>query len=298
MLVVGETGTGKEVVARAIHQEGPRSHQPFVAVSCGAIPRELSESELFGHEKGAFTGAVNLRLGCFERADGGTLFLDDVDDLPLDIQVKLLRVLQEGTFTRVGGATEVTVDVRVVAVTKLPLTTAEQRHNRFRDDLYYRLAGLEIRLPPLRDRLDDVLPLATHFLQVCAASEHRTPKRLTPTAAELLMRHTWPGNVRELRRAIESAVVLSAHDAIEPEALPSYLHEGDSEAEQRRLFSLHLDQAERLDFQELVADFEEELLSWALRRAAGNRVRAAELLCLARTTFQSRLAKRQGTPPR
>lgn len=290
VLVVGETGTGKEMIARALHMEGPRRSGPFVEVACAAIPRDLAESELLGHEKGAFTGATESRRGCFERAHGGTLLLDDVDDLPSELQGKLLRVLQEGRFARVGGTNEITVDVRVVATTKADLSVPEVRANKFRDDLFFRLCGLTVHLPPLRDRGEDVLLLATHFLGVLTASERLPPKRLIPETADLLRSHAWPGNVRELRRALESAVVLCAGDEITPACLPESLRR-PREAKGARLFDLRLDQVSSVDLQELVGRIEDVLLDWALRKSGGNQHRAAELLGLPRSTFQSKLKR-------
>lgn len=288
VLVTGETGTGKELVARALHRESPRSAGPFVPVACGAIPTELAESELFGHERGAFTGAVAQRQGTLERAHGGTLLLDDVDDLPLLIQAKLLRALQEGTFTRVGGQREITVDVRLIATTKIDLGEAA-RGGHFRDDLYYRLRGLEIELPPLRERQDDILLLTHLFLRRYAGAGAEPP--LTPEAARCLLRHAWPGNVRELERAIEAAVTLSGGGPIEPRHLP---REAGCGEEATRLFSLHLEGREGIPFADAVRELEDELVAWAMEQAGGQQKRAAELLGLPRTTFQSKLSRNGG----
>ena len=295
VLITGETGTGKELVARALHREGPRARGPFIPVACGTIPRELAESELFGHEKGSFTGATQRRRGSFERADTGTLLLDDVDDLPLEIQVKLLRVLQEGTFRRVGGSEEITVDVRVVATSKLPLDAAA-KSGRFRDDLFYRLRGLEIHLPPLRERGDDVLLLAEHFLRILAAREAGPVKTLSLEAAACLRRYRWPGNVRELRRAMESASVLCRNSEIRPEHLPEYLRDENGGFE-GRLFSLHLGPNNAVHFNDVVEDFESALIQWALRRAGGQQTHAAEILGIPRTTLQSKLVHHREEKP-
>ena len=211
VLVLGESGTGKELVARAIHQHSPRSKRPFVAVNCGAIPKELVESELFGHVRGAFTGAQTARAGLFETADGGTILLDEVGDLPLAAQVKLLRVLQEGEIKRVGADETRTVDVRVLAATNVDLMTHIQG-GHFRRDLYYRLNVIAMELPPLRERGDDVLLLANHYLQKFARSMQRDPKRLSSEAVRALRDYDWPGNVRELEHAIEHAMVMSKMD--------------------------------------------------------------------------------------
>ncbi len=290
ILVIGETGTGKEVVARALHRHGPRASRPFVTVPCGAIPRELAESELFGHEKGSFTGAVKRRAGLFEQAHGGTLLLDDVDDLPLDLQVKLLRVLQEGRFTRVGGDSEVVVDVRVVATTKVTLRDAVAS-GKFREDVYYRLRGLELRLPPLRDRGDDALLLARYFLDKLAGQRGFEPMTLSAAAMGCLRRYSWPGNVRELRRTVEAAVVVCAAGDILPEHLPDDLQDAQ-QGNGDGLFSLHLGACHDVVFQDVVHHFEDALIDWAMAQAAGQQGKAAELLGLPRTTLQSKLARR------
>jgi two-component system response regulator HydG len=219
VLILGESGTGKELAARAIHQQSQRAKKPFVAVNCGAIPKELVESELFGHIRGAFTGAQTSRAGLFETADGGTILLDEVGDLPLAAQVKLLRVLQEGEIKRVGADETKTVDVRVLAATNIDLPGRIQA-GTFRRDLYYRLNVIAIELPALRDRGDDVLLLANHYLQKFGRSMQRDPKRLGPDAVRALREYDWPGNVRELEHAIEHAMVLSQREIIAASDLP------------------------------------------------------------------------------
>jgi DNA-binding NtrC family response regulator len=219
VLILGESGTGKELVARAIHQMSPRSKKPFVAVNCGAIPKELVESELFGHVRGAFTGAQSARSGLFETADGGTILLDEVGDLPLAAQVKLLRVLQDGEIKRVGADESRTVDVRVLAATNVDLMTGIHS-GQFRRDLFYRLNVIAIELPPLRERGDDVILLANHYLQKFARSMHRDAKRLATDTVRALRDYEWPGNVRELEHAIEHAMVLSQKDVIAASDLP------------------------------------------------------------------------------
>ncbi len=286
VLVTGETGTGKEVVSRALHRGGSRADGPFIAVGCGNIPRELAESELFGHEKGSFTGASQLQLGSFERADGGTLLLDDIDDLPLELQVKLLRVLQEGTIQRVGGREELSVNVRVIATTKVDLEQAVE-DNEFRPDLFYRLRGLEIHLPPLCERGGDVLLLADMFLRTCAAEQGSDPKSITAGAADLLRRYRWPGNVRELRRAMESANVLARGGEITTESLPDFLQRVRNGTGN---FSLSLDQCESLSLPDLITEFESAVIQWGLTKAAGSQSRAAEILGLPRTTLQSKIS--------
>ena len=222
VLVLGESGTGKELVARALHAGSPRAAGPFVTISCAAIPEALLESELFGHERGAFTGAVRRKLGRFELADGGTLFLDEVGELPPAMQVKLLRVLQERRFERVGGEETVVADVRLVSATNRDLG-AMVKAGAFREDLYYRLAVVPLTLPPLRDRPGDVRALCDHFLVKLAPRAGRRVLTLSPGALALLERHRWPGNVRELENALAQALVFADGEVIQPEDLPAGL---------------------------------------------------------------------------
>ena len=219
VLVTGESGTGKELVARAIHQQSPRAEQPFIQVNCGAIPENLFESELFGHERGAFTGAVTSRPGRFELAHGGTLFLDEIGELPRDMQVKLLRVLQERTFERVGGVRSIQVDVRLVAATNCDLA-AEVKKGAFREDLYYRLNVVPVQLPPLRDRPDDIPLLVEHFVARFNKRLGRDVHGVTPEATAAMMAHPWPGNIRELENLIERAVLLAEQPLIGLGAMP------------------------------------------------------------------------------
>ncbi len=207
VLITGESGTGKEVVARLVHQGSPRARRRFAAVNCAALPAELVESELFGHERGAFTGAIATKIGRLEQAAGGTLFLDEVAELPALAQAKLLRVLQEGEFQRLGGTRTLRADVRIIAATNRDLTAAMAR-SAFRADLFYRLAVFEIHVAPLRERPEDVLPLAETFLEELSRAMGRTRAGLSPDGRAALLRHSWPGNVRELRNAIERAILL------------------------------------------------------------------------------------------
>jgi DNA-binding NtrC family response regulator len=213
ILVLGENGTGKELVARAIHELSPRSRQPFVKMNCAAVPAELVESELFGHEKGAFSGAVSQRRGRFEQADGGTLFLDEIGDMPQAMQAKLLRVLQDGEITRVGGIGEIKVDVRLISATNQSLE-ALLAEGRFREDLYYRINTLSVRTPALRDRAGDVPALVAHFAQAACERNHWRPRRFAADALEVLKQQPWKGNVRELRNVVERALILSEADPI------------------------------------------------------------------------------------
>ncbi|MEO1835034.1 MAG: sigma-54 dependent transcriptional regulator [Akkermansiaceae bacterium] len=219
VLVTGESGTGKELVARAVHEYSPRRKSEMVAINCGAIPESLLESELFGHEKGSFTGAVAKRTGRFEQCDGGTLFLDEIGDMPASVQVKLLRILQEGTFSRVGGNETLSSDVRIVAATNKDLADEVSMGN-FREDLYYRMNVVEINLPPLRKRIEDIPLLAEFFLQRLARKQGMARMRLAGEAVEALQKHRWPGNVRELENTIARACALSTSDLLLPEDIP------------------------------------------------------------------------------
>ncbi|UCE20442.1 MAG: sigma-54-dependent Fis family transcriptional regulator [Gemmatimonadota bacterium] len=213
ILITGENGTGKELVAKAIHRSSPRKDGPFIEVNCAAIPTELIESELFGHEKGAFTGAVGRRIGKFELADGGTIFLDEIGDMSLSAQAKVLRVLEENRLQRIGGSQTIDIDVRVLAATNKDLLE-EAGHKRFREDLYYRLNVVPLHLRPLRDRIEDIPLLVDHFLRQACEQNNVHPKAITPEALKVLQRHHWPGNIRELRNAVERVVILSAGETI------------------------------------------------------------------------------------
>jgi two-component system response regulator PilR (NtrC family) len=286
VLIYGESGTGKELVARAVHEASDRRDRPFVAVNCGAIPENLLESELFGHVKGAFTGAVSNKDGLFETADGGTLFLDEIGELPQGLQVKLLRVLQEKTIRRVGGTSDRPVDVRIVAATNRRLEE-EVEKGRFREDLYYRLNVIQIVLPPLRQRLEDVPLLVHHFVEKYARELGRPIEGASEQAMRHLLEYAYPGNVRELENVIERAVALSRGPWIEPEALPpTVLGQGDGPP--TKGVALPSDGA-TLD--DLVNDFERNLLLEALRRAGGIKKRAAKLLGVSFRSFRYRLQK-------
>jgi two-component system, NtrC family, response regulator AtoC len=269
VLVTGESGTGKEAVARAIHRSSPRAEHPFVAINCGAIPENLLESELFGHEKGAFTGAERAREGLFAEADGGTLFLDEIGELPQSLQVKLLRALQDRRVRPVGGSREREVDVRLIAATARDLTE-DVAANRFREDLYYRVNVVHLHLPPLRARREDIPLLAQYFLQRHSERLGIDTGPLSPEVLSLLVRYTWPGNVRELENVLERALVLSG-GPIEREHLPEHVRTATSP------FRLPID-GDDLSVKRRLPALERELIARALARTEGNRTRAAELL--------------------
>jgi len=295
VLLTGENGTGKELVARALHRHSRRASGPFVRVNCAAVPHELIESELFGHEKGAFTGALQLRRGKFEQASGGTLFLDEVGDMPAAMQSKLLRVLQEGEFERVGGTETLKVDVRVVAATNRDLE-AEVAAGRFREDLYYRLAVVQIRTPPLREHREDLPDLIAAFLQDACARNGRRPLRLSPEAVALLSAHDYPGNVRELRNLVERLAILCEGPEVgEPEARellpgPRPPRPGPTTAPPADgpLAAAHRPVGEK-PFRDLVDDAEREIILRTLAFTRDNATEAARLLDLERGHFYKKM---------
>ena len=274
VLITGESGTGKGELARAVHALSPRAKAPFVALHCASLAESLLESELFGHEKGAFTGADKRRVGRFEQADGGTLFLDEIGEIPAATQVKLLRVLQEKTFERVGGNELIKVDVRLVAATNKDLT-AEVRERRFREDLYYRLNVVHLDMPPLRLRGPDVIVLADHFLRKFARENHRQIDSLSPAARAKLIAHSWPGNVRELENAMERAVVFTEGDTVEPDALPF-------EATPETRDGVRIPGSS-------MAEIEKFAILSTMEAAQGSTTRAAEILDISVRTIQYRL---------
>jgi len=277
VLILGESGTGKEVLARAIHQAGTRAKKPFVAVHCAALPETLLESELFGHEKGAFTGAVQRRPGRFEMADGGTLFLDEVGEIPLSMQVKLLRVLEEREFVRVGGTQPIKVDIRLIAATNSDMAE-DVAEGRFREDLYYRLKVVQLDIPPLRHRRADIPLLVRHFLEQLAKENSRAVPGVSKAAMDRLMAHTWPGNIRELRNVLENTFVFLRGEEIDVNDLPTQFRE-EKTVEQTLTFPLGM----KLD------EVETQYLQQTLRTVDGNRTRAAEILGISRRTLQRRL---------
>jgi DNA-binding NtrC family response regulator len=284
VLVRGESGTGKELVAQALHNRSPRAKRPFVAVNCAAISRELVESELFGHEKGAFTGADARRQGRFEVADGGTIFLDEIGDMAPETQAKVLRVLQERSFDRVGGTTAIQVDVRVVAATHRNLED-EVKQGRFREDLYYRLKVVEIELPPLRERREDVSMLAQRFLEQVTERLGRDKKRISEDALSRLARHAWPGNVRELLNVIERAAVLAPGPEIRQDDLNLPDPQEAALGTTAELSSLRFSDAKR----RAVEGFERAYLLAALRRNGGNISRTAESIGIVRQSLQQKI---------
>ncbi len=300
VLILGESGTGKELVAEAIHQLGDRRDGPFVAVNTAAIPVELIESELFGHEKGAFTGAVARHIGKFEQAAGGTLFLDEIGDMPMQAQTRLLRALQSGSIRRVGGRDEVTIDARIVSATNKdlePLIAAGQ----FREDLYYRINVVPIHLPPLRERPDDIEALARHFLAL-AAGEGLPRRQLLPEAALLLTRQPWRGNVRELRNFIYRLALLARDDVIDIAAIDVLLEgamrgEGSAHAPDGSELAVAVVDWLRAKrppdgavYDTALAAFERPLLGWVLGQTGGNQLRAAQMLGINRNTLRKRLS--------
>jgi two-component system, NtrC family, nitrogen regulation response regulator NtrX len=275
VLLLGESGTGKEVVARAIHQWSPRAEHPFIAINCVALMPELLASELFGHEKGAFTGATAQKKGKFEVADGGTLFLDEVGDLAPELQTKLLRVLQDKEFQRVGGVKDIHVNVRILAATNRDLHQARQR-GTFREDLYYRLNVVAITLPPLRDRRADIADLAGYFIAHFSREVNRPESGITQEAADLLQAYHWPGNVRELQNVIERAVVLSAGPRITPADFPAEIRQ--AVPPHGRAFPVAQGIDPTLPLAEAVEAFKRARVLQALEQSAGNQSLAAKLL--------------------
>jgi two-component system response regulator HydG len=292
ILILGENGTGKDLVARAIHSAGPRAKKEMVAVNCASIPPTLLESELFGHEKGAFTSAVDRRIGLFERAHGGSVFLDEIGEMPLAMQAKLLRVLQDKTFTRVGGSKTISSDVRVIAATNKDLTE-EVEQGRFRMDLFYRLNVISIRLPPLRERREDIRALVHHFL-LSFSSEFRRPVRgITDEAIDRLMNYEWPGNIRELENVIKKAIVFASRELLRVEDLPRLGTKGLRMHRRPKLADAARSLIESEDFSEqrpLMPRLELQI-AWELVQAVGNKTKAARLLGITKPTLYSRLRR-------
>ncbi len=288
VMIYGESGTGKELVANAIHNLSPRKDKPFIKINCAAIPETLLESELFGHEKGAFTGAIHRRKGKFETAHGGTIFLDEIGDMPPGLQAKLLRILEDRTFERVGGNEQVRVDVRIIYATSKNLKE-EAKAGKFREDLYYRINVLPITLPPLKERTEDIPLLVEHFMRSFGEKTGRTKLTVSPAAMERLAVYEYPGNVRELKHAIEMAVTLCKGETIEPLCLPAEIRGTEIEQGYQALI------CNKLPVTEKVKAFERELIARALEETGGKKKETAKKLGFSRGTLWRKL-KEYGFP--
>jgi transcriptional regulator with PAS, ATPase and Fis domain len=271
-MILGKTGTGKEMIARAIHHQSPRRNKPLIAVSCASLPESLLESELFGHEKGSFTGAVERKKGKFEAADQGTLFLDEIGEINANTQIHLLRALEEKKITRVGGNEEIDVDVRVIAATNKDLRTVVKQGS-FREDLYYRLNVVSLQLPPLQDRKEDILPLAEHFLRKFSKRNNKVVRCFSPEVIEFILNYSWPGNVRELENMIEHGVILAKHKEIRMADLPQdFCHPSPPEGK-------------------AIEDVMRNHIIHVLEETKGNISEAAKLLGIQRMTLYNKLKK-------
>jgi transcriptional regulator with PAS, ATPase and Fis domain len=287
IIIQGETGTGKGLIAKAIHEHSYRKDKPFVQINCGAIPENLLESELFGHVKGAFTGAVSAKSGKFEMANGGTIFLDEIGDMSHDLQVKLLKVLEDSEFERVGGCQTIKTDVRIIAATHRDLEAAVES-GTFREDLYYRLVVIPLTLPPLRDRKSDIPLLIAHFLGQLNQKKHTQVTGISEKAMELMIAHSWPGNVRELKNMMERLVVLTQEGEIYPRDLPKKLRTDPSEASAIPDVEVT---CEGMCLSTAVSDFEKSLISQSMKIANGVKKNAAKLLNIKRTTLIEKIKR-------
>ena len=289
VLVTGETGTGKEMIANLIHQSSARRHKPFVPVSCAILSETLIESELFGHERGAFTGAIKDRPGRFELAQGGTIFLDDIDDVPMSMQVKLLRVLQNRTVERLGGTRTIPIDVRVITGSKRDLRQIVGE-GKFRDDLFYRLNVIPINLPPLRERREDIPILMDHFIKRYFRQRSDEPRQAAPAVQQAFMRYPWPGNVRELENACERIAQTCTCDTIRVGCVPVSVlfHKYAEDAEP--IVETH-SHPSTISLDDRLREVESNLISWALKVSGGNKSKAAELLNIKRSTLGDRIKK-------
>jgi DNA-binding NtrC family response regulator len=285
VLIEGKSGTGKECVARLIHESSFRSSSPFIAVSCAALPSELIETELFGHEEGSLTGASKKRVGRFELANGGTIFLDDVDDIPQHIQVKLLRVIQEHEFERIGGETTISVNFRLIAASKNNLARLVEQ-GKFREDLYFRLNIVPIYLPPLKYRKEDIPLLCNHFLDKLTIRFNQANPQIDEEVMDKFMSYDWPGNVRELENVIERMLVLSKDGRLKTEQLPKNFHHLKTS-----VVMVQTEYLEKIDLSETVLNVEDHLVQWALTKANGNLARAASLLNIPRSSLQYKVSK-------
>ncbi len=284
VLITGESGTGKELIANAIHYNSTRKDRPFISINCGALTETLLESELFGHEKGAFTGAVSMKKGRFELADGGTLFLDEVSEMSPALQVKLLRVLQEMEFERVGGTRTIDVDVRILSASNRDLKD-DVSTGRFREDLYYRLNVIHIEVPSLRERGEDIKLLVNHFINKYRGDDHDEKPKLSPDAWKILFNHNWPGNIRELENVIERAVVLNSGDLITPDDLPGNLLEGDGEIDIEKFIPAGAPLHKTLE------QIEERLIRRALKNCNNVQSHAADMIGITKSLFQHKMKK-------
>ncbi|RME63308.1 MAG: sigma-54-dependent Fis family transcriptional regulator [Nitrospirae bacterium] len=296
VLITGESGTGKELVARTIHYNSSRSENNFVPINCGAIPKDLLESELFGHEKGAFTGAVSTRIGRFELANGGTIFLDEVGELAPELQVKLLRVLQEREFERVGGIKTIKVDVRIIAATNKDLESLVES-GQFREDLYYRLNVIPLHLPPLRERKDDIPLLVEHFIEKHALNKGRQRPNISPEILGIFMQYHWPGNVRELENVIERLCILASGRNVEIQDLPERLKNLSGTKPSASISEIDVQEEIELtpkgiDLNRVINEIETKLILQALEMTGGNKTRASKLLGLNRTTLIEKMKKK------
>jgi len=289
VLVTGETGTGKEMVANLIHQSSSRRHKPFVPVSCAILSETLIESELFGHERGAFTGAIKDRPGRFELAQGGTIFLDDIDDVPMSMQVKLLRVLQNRTVERLGGTRPIPVDVRVVTGSKRDLRQL-QAEGKFREDLFYRLNVIPIVLPPLRDRREDIPLLAEHFIKRYFRQRGEDARQVSPAVLQAFMRYPWPGNVRELENACERIAQTCTCETVRIGCVPATVLFHKYAEEHAPVVETHAHPSS-VSLDDRLKEVETNLISWALKVSGGNKSKAAELLQIKRSTLGDRIKK-------
>jgi two-component system response regulator AtoC len=289
VLVTGETGTGKEMIANLIHQSSSRRHKPFVPVSCAILSETLIESELFGHERGAFTGAIKDRPGRFELAQGGTIFLDDIDDVPMSMQVKLLRVLQNRTVERLGGTRPIPIDVRVITGSKRSLKEIVAE-GRFRDDLFYRLNVIPINLPPLRERREDVPILMDHFIKRYFRQRNDEPRQVAPAVQQAFMRYPWPGNVRELENACERIAQTCTCDTVRVGCVPVSVLFHKYAEDQEPIVETH-DHPSAISLDDRLREVESNLISWALKVSSGNKSKAAELLNIKRSTLGDRIKK-------
>ena len=301
VLIYGESGTGKELIAEALHNNSPRADKAFIKINCAAIPRDLIESELFGYEKGAFTGAVSSKPGRFELADQGTLFLDEIGTIPLEMQVKLLRAIQEQTFERVGGVSTIRVDVRLIAATNSNLK-AEAEAGRFREDLYYRLNVVPMTLPPLRERVEDIPALVTHFLQKYNQRLNRNVERVTDEALAHLRRYQWPGNIRELENVMERAVLFAEGGVVTEDELPDAIREPESQSKppQAPMAKSPIGPLKEIVRQH-TESLEKDLITRALEETGGNVTKAARRLEISRKSLQNKMKElglRDPQPPK